>query len=68
VSRLKCGCRYPFDPTACSRDATQEDLLCDQCREGRHLNAVFIGEQGHHHIDVSNVTFPAGTSWSLQGE
>jgi len=30
----RCGCTALTQP--CTRSATQEDLLCDECREGTH--------------------------------
>lgn len=59
---LQCGCRSSFGDM-CTRAATQEDLLCDQCRDGRHRNAVMIYTRpdtglptgGHHHLDIDPV-------------
>jgi hypothetical protein len=54
MTRLQCGCRLPFRSPECVRDATQEDLLCDQCRGGGRYNGVMIHEHGHEHFEVSH--------------
>ncbi len=60
MTGLQCGCVTDFG-SACTRPATQEDLLCDECRAGRDRNAVFVGHETgeHQHVNVGKVVLNA---------
>jgi hypothetical protein len=64
MTRLQCGCRSSFGDFQCAREATQEDLLCDECRNAAGAdssrNGVLIPNDGpdagqHTHVRISGL-------------
>lgn len=56
MADVTCGCELLLwaggAVARCLRKATQEDMLCDECREGKGLNVIHLGYPGGH------VTYP----------
>lgn len=44
MADTRCACRLG---AGCSHPATQEDLLCDVCREGIHLSDISMVPSPH---------------------
>jgi hypothetical protein len=53
----------PFDPPQCERDATQEDLLCDHCRDKGTRPAVAATSEGHYHLDWARIEANLNYGW-----